>query len=238
MRGLGAAAGGRVVLSGVSFEARAGEVVGVLGPNGSGKTTLLEALAALRPATGEVLVRGQRLTRFEQRLPLISYLPDEVLLPEEVSLGTALALRASSPLAERLGVAPLLDARATEVSRGESRRAQLCAALALDRPLVLLDEPFATFDPRQLRELLPVFREAIGRRAVLVSIHQLRTAELAADRLLLLSGGRQVAFGTLEALRELAKTPGASLDEVFLTLLEDFSLSPQRRGEGRGEGPR
>lgn len=219
VRGLTATAGGRVVLSGVSFEARAGEVVGVLGPNGSGKTTLLEALAGLRPAAGEVRVGGQPLTRFEQRLPLLSYLPDEVLLPEEVSLGTALALRASTPLVERLGVAPLLAARATEVSRGESRRAQLCAALGLARPLVLLDEPFATFDPRQLRELLPIFRHAVGTRTVLVTIHQLRTAELAADRLLLLAGGRQVAFGTLAALRVLAKLPGAPLDEVFLALL-------------------
>lgn len=221
VRDLGVVAGGREVLRGVSFDVAAGEVVAVLGPNGSGKTTLLEAIAGLRPAAhGTVTVQGRALRCFRDRAAELAFMPQDDVLPEEATLGVALGLSSDDAAVAAFELGPLLGARATEVSWGESKRAQLCATLKRGRPVVLLDEPFGAFDPRQLRALLPVFRRARGDAAVVVTVHQMRTAEIVADRLLLLSGGRAIAFGTLEELRGRANAPEASLDEVFLRLLD------------------
>jgi ABC-type multidrug transport system ATPase subunit len=214
-------AGKRPVLQGISFGVSRGEVVAVLGPNGAGKTTLLEAIAGLRHGIrGTVSVSGQALRTFRDHAARLILMPDDDLLPEEMTLGDALALSPSDALVATFDLGTLLAARATEVSKGEAKRARLCAALKAERPIMLLDEPFSAFDPRQLRTLLPLFHNAIADMAVVVTVHQMRTAELVADRLLILASGRAIAFGTLEELRSQASAPHASLDEVFLRLLD------------------
>jgi iron complex transport system ATP-binding protein len=221
VRNLEVIAGNRRVLRNISFDVAPGEVVAVLGPNGSGKTTLLEAIAGLRPSTGRVSI-GRPLRTFAERAKKLAYMPDADVLPEEATLGIALGLSSRDPIVSTFDLRPLLSARATEVSRGESKRAELGAALKLARAVALLDEPFAAFDPRQLRALIPLFRDAVKRTAVLVSAHQMRTAELVADQLLLLSEGRAIAFGTLSELRARAELDhSAPLDEVFLRLLDE-----------------
>jgi ABC-type multidrug transport system ATPase subunit len=215
------AAGGRPLIGGISFEVAAGEVVAVLGPNGAGKTTLLEAIAGLcQGVRGSVSVEGRRLRTFGDHATCLMLMPDDVLLPQEASLGDALGLSRDDALVGTLELSSLLSARATEVSKGEAKRAQLAATLKLGRPVVLLDEPFGAFDPRQLRALLPLFRGAVAEVAVVVTVHQMRTAEIVADRLLLLSGGRAIAFGTLDELRARIDAPRASLDDIFLRLLD------------------
>jgi ABC-type multidrug transport system ATPase subunit len=221
VRDLGVDANGRRILDRVSFEVARGEVLAVLGPNGSGKTTLLEAIAGLRRvARGEVRVAGRTLRRFEEHAAALAYMVDDDRLPEEVDLRTALGLRRDDPRVERFGVAHLLAARATELSRGEQKRARLCATLSLERPVLLLDEPFAAFDPRQLRGLLPDFRAAVREQATVVTVHQMSTAAVLADRLLLLCAGRVLTIGTLDELRAQVDAPNAGLEEVFLRLLD------------------
>ena len=215
-------AGARTVLRGISFGVSPGEVVAVLGPNGAGKTTLLEAVAGLRyDIRGTVSVSGQPLRTFHDHAAHLALMPDDEILPEEMTLGEALALSPADALARALELGALLGARASEVSKGEGKRARLCATLNVGRPVVLLDEPFSAFDPRQLRTLLPLFRNAITDKAVVVTVHQLRTAELVADRLLILADGRAIACGTLDELRARVAAPQASLDDVFLRLLDE-----------------
>jgi ABC-2 type transport system ATP-binding protein len=221
VRELGVVAGRRSILASVSFSVASGEVLVVLGPNGSGKTTLLEAIAGLRPgSSGVVEAAGSVLRTFGDRCRCIAYMPDDEQLPDETTLASALGLHHDDPMVSTFGLQPLLGARATEVSRGETKRARLCATLALGRPVLLLDEPFAAFDPRQLREVLPRFRDALRSSAAIVTVHQMRTAELVADRLLLLADGRVVANGTLDELRGAAGLSDAALDDVFMQLLE------------------
>jgi ABC-2 type transport system ATP-binding protein len=221
VRELGVVAGVRSILASISFSVAPGEVLVVLGPNGSGKTTLLEAIAGLRPgSSGVIEAGGSELRTFTDRCRCIAYMPDDEQLPDETTLGSALGLHHDDPLVTTFELQPLLGARATEVSRGETKRARLCATLALGRSVVLLDEPFAAFDPRQLRELLPRFRDALRSSAAIVTVHQMRTAELVADHLLLLADGRVVANGTLDELRRASGLPDATLDDVFLQLLD------------------
>ena len=230
-RDLGLRRGGREVLRGVSLELRAGEVLAVIGPNGAGKTTLLETIAGLRRSdAGTVTARGERLAGLPSFAQTFSFLLDEAELPEEVSVATLIAharrcSRAPAALAdslsEALGLAPLVTARGRELSRGERRRVALFQALCTTRPVVVLDEPLGVFDPRQQRDILRLLKQqAAWGRALLLSVHQMTDAEKLADRCLLLAEGRALACGTLDELRALSGLPGASLEAVFLALLD------------------
>jgi ABC-2 type transport system ATP-binding protein len=162
---------------------------------------------------------GGTLSSVGDRASVLAYMPDEVL-PHEMPIARALGLDSSASPVRALEVEALLAARGGELSRGEAKRVQLAAALAADRPLLLLDEPFGAFDPRQLRSMLPIVRDASQRRALLVTVHQMRTAELVADRIVLLASGRVIADGTVGELRAQADLPDAPFDDVFLALLE------------------
>jgi ABC-2 type transport system ATP-binding protein len=219
---LSARAGGRDVLADISFESRTGEIVAVVGPNGAGKTTLLECLAGLRPSSGEVRFGGRSLRSFADRAAAISYMPDEVELPNETSVAVALGIE-SSPYAAKLDVEKFLAVRGNELSRGEQKRCQLCAAFDAARPVILLDEPLGAFDPRQLRALLPVLRDVANQRAIVLTVHQMRSAELVADRIVMLAAGRIIASGTVGELRDRAGLADAPFDDVFLALLDEVA---------------
>jgi len=227
---------GRVVLRDASFDLHAGEVLAVIGPNGAGKTTLLETVAGLRiPDTGTVSAHGRVLAGLADFARVFSFLLDEAELPEEVTVSTLLAhaqkcSRAPADLAESLmnalDLAPLRSARGRELSRGERRRVALFSALCTTRPVVILDEPLGVFDPRQQLGILRLLKErAKAGTALLLSVHQMSDAEKLADRLLLLCDGQALACGTLDDLRTLASMPHASLEAVFLGLLERQSRS-------------
>src|SRR4051812_20759307 len=185
-------AGGREVVSAVTFDVAVGEIVAIVGPNGAGKTTLLECIAGLRPATGSIRFDGRALQTWSDRARIMTYMPDELILPPEAGVGLTLGIAARSAFAARLGIADLLAVRGNELSRGEQKRCHLCAVFDLDRPVILLDEPLGAFDPRQLRSLLPLLREVAATRVILLTVHQMRSAELVADRIVMLAGGRLI----------------------------------------------
>jgi ABC-2 type transport system ATP-binding protein len=218
--GLTVSRSGRRVLDRISFVAQAGEILAIVGPNGAGKTTLLEATVGLLPSqTERLLARGVPLRSFADRARTFAYMPDDARLPEEVSVRTLLR---GLPVDRRLGVEPLLARRGGALSRGEAKRVSLGLALSLDRPVVVLDEPFGAFDPLQLDDVLEVVRAcATSGAAVIVTVHQMSTAERIADRLVLVAGGRGVATGTLQELRTLAGGAEISFEEVFRRLLAD-----------------
>ena len=230
VRGLGARVGSRWIVRDVTFEARRGELVAVIGPNGAGKTTLLETIVGLRPpSAGTVRVQERDLRRFDEFARVFAFLPDAGMLPPEVTVRTLIehasahASRGAEirTLMEGLTLAPLLAKPVAILSRGEHQRVALCCTLALGRPLAVLDEPFSTFDPLQLRKVLATMRDALGSAtAAVASIHQLADAERIADRILILAEGRMVAFGDLASLRDRVRSPEASLEKVFVSLLE------------------
>lgn len=227
---LGVRVGTRWILQDVTFGARAGEITAVIGPNGAGKTTLLEAVVGLRSReAGRVRVVDREIHRFSECARSFAFLPDTGRLPPEATVrtlvehATALGERAElAPLLrEQLAIEPLLPQTVGTLSRGEQQRVALLCTLVLERPIVVLDEPFAAFDPLQLRGVLATIRGvAKSRTAIIASIHQLGEAEKIADRVLLLSAGRSVAFGDLNSLREQVGNPAASLEETFVALLE------------------
>lgn len=231
VRGIGLERAGRPVLDGVSFDVAPSEIVAVVGANGAGKTSLLECVVgARRPTRGDIAFAGKSLATQRDRAAAIAYMGDGAEPPDEVYVAELLALSAglggTSPeraagLREKLGLTPLLEARAGSLSRGEKRRVLLFAALCNQRPVVVLDEPLGVFDPLQLIEVNDVLVERARTGAsVLLSVHQMSEAQKLAHRILLLDAGRVLAFGSFEALRAQAELPGGALEDVFLALLK------------------
>jgi len=207
---------GREVLRGIDFSARAGEVIGLCGPNGAGKSTLLRLiLGLLHPRAGRVLLGGDAVTSLPRReiarraALLMQDSPLDVPLParEVVALGRLPHLRRfeTERATDRAAIdaaMDLTDTRAfadrpvTELSGGERHRVQLARALAQETPLLLLDEPTASFDvAHQLQALRVVRAAAAGGRSVLVAMHDLSLAARSCDRILLLGDGRLQADG-------------------------------------------
>ncbi len=222
---LGVAANGRRLLDRIELSVAPGEVLAIVGPNGAGKTTLLDAILGVRPHEGRVLLAGAECRGFAARARSFAYLPDHATLPPEPPIATLLAeVPASSELAP-LGACDLAEASAGALSRGERQRVALHLTLALGRPVVLLDEPFGTFDALRLRTVIDVIRRvARAGTAVVATVHQLGDAEKLADRVLLLHRGRTLASGTVA---ELCATSGATrLEDAVVERLERAGDAP------------
>jgi ABC-type multidrug transport system ATPase subunit len=230
VRGVTVRVQSRALLDDVSFEVASGEVVAVIGPNGAGKTTLLEVITGMRRShEGVVYFRGARGRCFTERARHVAFLPDSGALPAELRVQTvvehALGFRPRSSdlvleLRSALEIDPLLRAPVGILSRGEHQRVALFCTLAVERAVVVLDEPFAAFDPLKLRDVLRVVRRvADSGAAVLATVHHLGDAAQIADRLLILAEGQAIGWGALESLRIAADVPGGTLEDVFLALL-------------------
>jgi ABC-type multidrug transport system ATPase subunit len=221
---------GRTVVRDVSFTLAPGDVVTVVGPNGAGKSSLLEAILGLLPrVSGSVTFGGIPVRDLGTRACVFSYMPDDAEPPSEVRVTTLVAhaerfgqppSRLATDLIELLGLKKLLGERAGNLSRGQKRRVLLFTALCTSRPVAVLDEPFAAFDPLQLLDLLPVLRaRAAAGVALLLTVHQMSDAERIASRVLVLDVGRVVAWGSLSDIRAQANRPDGSLEDAVIDLL-------------------
>lgn len=164
--------GDRAVLAGVTLQARAGDVIVVLGQNGSGKSTLLRLVAGiLEPSSGQILINGVDLSRgaIAPRRAM-GYVPDnsdplpDLRVSEFIDLVRALkrAPAPSSDLVALLGVAPYLSQRLGTLSFGQRKRAALLAALVGDPRLLILDEPTNGLDPDGARMVIDLIDRLRG----------------------------------------------------------------------------
>ena len=184
-----------------------GATLALVGPNGAGKSTLLLALASLiRLGRGALSFRGMpvgRGTELAYRRHIGLVLPDPLLLDASVFANVAAGLRFRGvPSAsvrprvtewlERLGVAPLHDRPARQISSGEAQRVSLARALVLEPDLLLLDEPFASVDAatraRLLDDLEGLLRET--HVACVIVTHDLDEAVRLGDRMAVMVAGR------------------------------------------------
>jgi ABC-2 type transport system ATP-binding protein len=183
----------------VSVRIPAGSVWAVVGPNGAGKSTLLAlVLGFIRPTSGTVRVGGTAPGEYLRERGA-AYLPERFSLPREWRAGDALRmfarLEGGTPddalrVITELGLAPHVDKRAGELSRGLLQRLGLAQALLTRRELVVLDEPTEGLDPiwrMRLRDI--VARLSASGCTVLIASHDLGEVERIAERALLLENG-------------------------------------------------
>lgn len=219
-----------------SFQARAGEIVAILGPNASGKSTLLKLIAgALAPLSGRVLlngfvthtltprVRAQRVAMVQQESELL--FPSrawEFVMQGRHAYGRGLRLESDedvtitrNALAE-VGAEDLTDRLMDQISGGEKQRVILARALAQQPLLLLLDEPTLHLDIGAQVDLLDAVRRlaAANRYTVVVVTHELNLAAAYADSVVLLQRGKCLRVGPPSSVyqREL-------LEQVFQTQL-------------------
>ncbi len=210
-------------LDGVSFGARAGELLAVAGPNGSGKTTLIRALLGLVAAergVARVDGRASDAWRREELARVVGVVPqrEEIVFPlrvrDMVMLGRYARLGPVAPpgaadqaavdrALTRCDAAALADRRVDELSGGEWQRVRVARAVAQEPRVLLLDEPTVSLDVRHAMELFELVRELTddGLAGVVIT-HELNLAARFADRMLLLDGGRVVRVGTPQEVLE------------------------------------
>jgi len=200
---------GRVdVVAGLSFDVRAGEVLGFLGPNGAGKTTMMRMiLDIIRPDAGRIEVFGAAPGLEQQHR--VGYLPEERGLYRDVTaldtltyfgalkgLSGSEARRRGERLLRELGLGDALHKKAGELSRGMHQKVQVIATVLHVPDLLILDEPFSGLDPvnaQLLRQLVLDQRERGA--AVVMSTHDMNEAQALCDRILLIDRGRRLIFG-------------------------------------------
>lgn len=195
-----------------------GERVALLGASGSGKSTLLSLIAGFeRAEAGRILWEGTDITAAPVAARPVSILfQDGNLFPhltafDNVALGLRPDLRLSAEdrdrVADSLSQVGLRDhagKRPAALSGGQQARVALARMLLRDRPLALLDEPFAALDPGLKTEMLALVRELCAARGLtlLMACHDLRDAERLCDRLWLLEDGAKVLDLGLSGLRD------------------------------------
>jgi ABC-type nitrate/sulfonate/bicarbonate transport system ATPase subunit len=215
-------------LAEISFDIRQGEFVSLIGQSGSGKSTLCNLIAGLlTPDSGEIrldgrLINGQTghvgyMLQRDLLMPWRSVLQNVILGAEIARQPLEQARQRARALLPLFGLEGFADAYPRQLSGGMRQRAALLRTILMERPLLLLDEPFGALDALTRREmqnwLLTVWTQL--QPTVLFVTHDVREAALLSDRILVLSArpGRLIADVPIALPR-----PRRESDEAFLRL--------------------
>src|ERR1700746_706420 len=216
--------GDREILHSISFDISPGETLVILGGSGSGKSTLLRTLVGLeKPSGGEIWIRGKNFAALsdDSRDELLkkmgmSFQGGALFGSMTVGENVALPLREHTPLddstieimvrlkLDQVGLSGFEHHRAARLSAGMKKRAPIARALAMDPEILFFDEPSAGLDPiiaAGIDELILKLKEAFGITIIVVT-HELASAYLIADRMILLDKGVIVANGTTAELQK------------------------------------
>ncbi len=199
----------------VSFRVERGEVLGFLGPNGAGKTTTMRVLTGyMPPSEGRVIVAGYDVS--DQPLDAkrrTGYLPETPPLYPEMTVREYLTFVAKikglprrerkarvNDAMERTRVADVADRHCSKLSKGYRQRVGLSQALMHNPEVLILDEPTAGLDPKQIIETRKLIKDLGGDHTIILSTHILPEVSQTCQRIVIINKGRVVAVDTPENL--------------------------------------
>ena len=223
LRDLRVSYGEREILHGIQFDVKAGETLVILGGSGSGKSTLLRTLVGLeKPSSGQIWIRGQDLAAISneelyeiRKRTGMSFQGSALFGSMTVGENVALPLREHTKLEEptieimlrlkleQVGLAGFEYHMPSQLSGGMKKRAAVARALAMDPEILFFDEPSAGLDPiiaAGIDQLILELKSAFHMTIIVVT-HELASAFLIADRMVLIDKGNIVAIGTPEEMR-------------------------------------
>ncbi len=256
--GLSKRFGRTLAVDNISFEAGGGEILGFLGPNGAGKTTTMRVLTCFLPPTSgrarvadfDVLAQPLEVKR------RIGYLPELPPLYPEMSVTEYLTFVARIKGVPRQALAGRLDdvvekcalgeVRKTligKLSRGFRQRVGLAQALIHQPAVLVLDEPTAGLDPKQIIETRELIRSLGGEHTVILSTHILSEVSAICQRIIIINAGKLVAVDTPENLTARlqgherlylqVEGPAADVRERLEQLTGVIQLKPHGRSDHR-----
>lgn len=206
------------VLKGIDLEVRQGTILALLGPNGAGKTTMVRILSTLLPFDkGRAIVGGFDVEQEANQVRGVIGLTGQYAAIDEYLTGREnlrmmgrlyhLSKKAAHKRAEELLVEfDLIDAAnrpAKTYSGGMSRRLDLAASLIAAPPVIFLDEPTTGLDPRSRRGMWEIIERLVDQGStILLTTQHLEEADRLADRIVVIDGGKVIAEGTVDKLKE------------------------------------
>jgi ABC-2 type transport system ATP-binding protein len=199
----------------VSFKAERGEILGFLGPNGAGKTTTMRVLTGYMPATeGKAIVAGYNV--LEQPVEAkrrTGYLPETPPLYPDMTVSDYLAFCARikgvprseratrlRTVMERTQIADVAKRHCAKLSKGYRQRVGLAQALLHNPEVLILDEPTAGLDPKQIIETRRLIKGLGGDHTIILSTHILPEVSQTCNRIVIINKGRVVAVDTPDNL--------------------------------------
>ncbi len=203
----------------ISFDIQKGEILGLLGPNGAGKTTTLRMLTGfLQPSSGSIQVKNFRI---EQHLleikKIMGYLPESAPLYHDMLVFDYLSYVAGirgidktrkmnriRQMADLCGINEVMHQPISELSKGYKQRVGLAHAMMSDPEILVLDEPTSGLDPNQIVEIRQIIKQIGKQKTIILSTHILSEAEATCDRIVIINGGKIVADGRTQILKESA----------------------------------
>ena len=213
----------------ISFQVQRGQIVGFLGPNGAGKTTTMRMLTCfLTPTSGTATVAGFDI--LEQPLEVkkrIGYLPEtppvypEMRIAEYLSFvgqlkglsGTDLRARVDYAC-ERCAVADVRDKIIGKLSKGYRQRVGLAQAIIHNPDVLILDEPTAGLDPKQINETRDLIKSLAGDHTIILSTHILPEVSQTCEQVIIINKGKIVATDSVSNLQQRARSGESVLVEV------------------------
>jgi ABC-2 type transport system ATP-binding protein len=227
---------GRPAVDGLDLTIRRGEFYMLLGPNGAGKTTTLRMVSGLlKPDAGSIFIFGiDALADPVAAKQVVGWLSDEPMIYDKLTpleylefvsglwnVETEMAEHRARELLRWLDLESVGEQRCEHFSRGMRQKVALAGALVHEPSLLILDEPLTGLDAGSARLVKSVLADRVAKGCtVIMTTHILEIAERMADRIGVIARGRLIAEGTLSELRETSGRSGATLEDMFLAIVE------------------
>lgn len=213
------------VLNGISFKAKPGDVISIIGPSGSGKSTLLRCINMLEvPSKGNIIFDGEDITdkkanlsKIRQKMgmvfqqfnlfPHLTVLENITLAPIKLKImSKEAAEKKAKTLLKDIGLIDKKDNYPEELSGGQKQRVAIIRTLIMDPEVILFDEPTSALDPEMVKEVQDLIKSLTNKNIIIIIVsHEMNFIKTIANRVLFLEKGKLKFEGTPKEIFENTK---------------------------------